>query len=323
MRRIFMLLMFALAIASISLKAENSGQMLYYPVVIGDGMPEASKKLLVSKMEQALMQYGYGSKDRADRFVMLAKCNVLQKDIAPITPPRISQKAEVTFVIGDVIENKTYASASVNVSGIGINETKAWQTAINSIKPSNPIFSKIFEEAYDKINMYYLENCTSIIDKARSLASTGRNDEAIAMLMSTPEICYECYEKAIKAAEVIYQEKIDNEGLALLSKAKHSWVASKDEKGAEQAIAFLNEIPIASSSFPEAEKLAKEIDSKISNDKEREWQLKLQQYDDEKEFRKQEQANTHRRSMAAIAAARSVAEKWAENQLETKIYYNW
>lgn len=323
MKKLLLFLLFSFAIVSISLKAENSGQISYYPVVIGDGIPEASKKLLVSKMEQALMQNGLGSMNRADRFVMLAKCNVLQKDVAPTTPPRISQKVEVTFIIGDVIENKTYANASLDLSGIGVNETKAWQTAINGVKPSNPIFSKIFEEAYDKISMYYLENCINIIDKARSLASTGKNDEAIAMLMSTPEICYECYEKALKAVEEIYKEKIDQEGSELLSKAKHSWAVSQDEKGAEQAMTYLNEISVTSSSFADAEKLAETIAEKISSDKEREWQFKIQQYNDELEFRKREQANSHRQSMESIAAARLVAEKWAENQPETKIYYNW
>ena len=86
---------------------------------------------------------------------------------------------------------------------------------------------------------------------------------------------------------------------------------------------FLNEIPLTSASFAEAEALANTISEKLSSDKEREWNLKLQQYKDEKEFREREQANTHAQSMATIAAARSAAEKWAENQPETKVYLNW
>lgn len=315
--------MFSSALFSMWLKAENSGHISYYPVVIGQDMPEASKKLLASKMEKALNQWGFGSMNRADRFVMLAKCHVIQKDIAPTTPPRISQKIEVTFIIGDVIENKTYASESLDLSGIGVNETKAWQTALNGVKPSNLVFSKIFEEAYDKISIYYQENCTNIIDKSRTLASIGKYDEAIALLMNTPEVCYECYEKAMKEVEVIYQNKIDSEGEALLAQAKNAWNASQDEKGAERAISYLNEIPVGSSVFTSAETLASTMAEKLTSDKEREWQFKLKQYNDEKEFRKQEQANSHRQSMASIAAARSVAEKWAENQPETKVYYNW
>ncbi len=305
------------------IKAENSSHISYYPVVIGKDIPEASKQLLVAKMEQTLMQYGLGSMNRADRFVMLAKCNVLQKDIAPTTPPRISQKVEVTFIIGDVIENKTYASTSIELSGIGVNETKAWQTALNGIKPSNPIFNRLFEDAYKKISNFYTENCINIIDRAKALDSIGKCEEAISLLMSTPQICYECYEKAMKEVEEIYQRKIDREGLALLTQAKHVWSVSPDEKGAEEAISYLKEIAVDSSSFIEAESFVQSIGDKLSTDKEREWQFKLKQYNDELELRKKEQANAHSLSLASIAAARRVAEKWAENQPETKVYYYW
>ena len=302
---------------------EISGKISYFPVVIGCDMPEASKKLIVSKMDQALTQNGLGSMSRADRFVMLAKCNVIDKNIAPTTPPRISQKVEITFILGDVVENKTYGSATIELSGMGVNETKAWQTALNGIKASNPIFKQLFEEASEKIAVFYAGNCESIIAMARTLASTGKSDEAIANLMAIPDICHDCYENAMSAVSEIYQSKVDDEGAALLAKAKNAWSASPDDKGADLAMSYLNKISVTSSSFPEAEVLAATISKKLSSDKEREWQLKLQKYNDDKEFRTREQANSHARSMATIAAARSVAEKWAENQPETKVYYNW
>ena len=303
--------------------AESSGKISYYPVVIGTDIPVASKKLITSKMEQILTQNGFGSNNRADRFVMLAKCSVLQKDVAPTTPPRISQRIEVTFILGDAIENKTYASLSIELSGIGTNETKAWQTAINGLKSTNPAFIQMFDDASEKIDSYYVENCESIIVRARTLASTGKCDEAIANLLSVPDICHDCYEKALATVSEIYQREIDNEGVSLLAKAKNAWAASPDENGAELAMSYLNEIPVSSASFAEAGILANRISKKLSSEKEREWQLKLRQYNDEKEFRSREQADSHARSMAAIAAARSVAEKWAQNQSETKVYLNW
>ncbi len=302
--------------------AEISGKISYFPVVTGD-MPEASRKFLVSKMEQALTQNGYGTLNRTDRFVLLAKCNVLQKDVTPTTPPRISQKVEVTFILGDAVENKTYASASIELSGIGINETKAWQTALNVLKPANPIFKEMLGEASNKIEAYYSEHCESIISKARTLASTGKSEEAIASLMAIPDICNTCYEKSMEVACEIYQNMIDAEGESLLSKAKNAWLVSSDEKGAELAMTYLNEIPVASSAFAEAETFAKRISKELSDEKERQWQFKLQQYNDEKEFRNREQANRHSYSMATIAAARSVGEKWAQNQPQTKVYLKW
>ena len=303
--------------------ADSTGKISYFPVLIGNDIPEASKKLIVSKMEQILTNNGFGSMNRADRFVMLAKCNILQKDVAPTTPPRINQKIEVTFILGDAVENKTYASTTLALSGIGINETKAWQTAINTIKPANPAFQQMFGEAAQKIESFYSESCESIISKAKTLASSGKSYEAIASLMSVPDICHDCYEKAMAAAGEIYQNKIDSDGAALLAKAKNAWAVSADENGADLAMTYLNEIPVTSASFSDAEELANVISKKMSSEKERKWKLKMQEYQDEKAFRDRDQANSHARSMATIAAARSVAEKWAENQPETKVYYNW
>lgn len=301
----------------------NSGKISFYPVVTGMDIPEASRKLIVSKMEQALTQNGLGSIGHADRFVMLAKCNVVQKDVAATTPPHISQRVEVTFILGDVVENKIYTSASMELSGIGTNETKAWQTALNTIRPASQTFKQMFDEASEKIESYYVGHCENIIAKARTLASTGRSDEAIANLMAVPDICSDCHEKAMSTVIEIYQNKVDGEGASLLTKAKNAWAASSDENGADLAMTYLNEIPVTSSSFAEAETLANSISKKMSSEKEREWQLKQRQYNDEKEFRSREQANSHARSMATITAARAVAEKWAENQSETKVYLNW
>lgn len=320
----YLLILLLTLLCIVNVKAsETSGNISYYPVATGKEIPEASKKLLVTRMEQILTQNGYGSMNRADRFVMLAKCNVLQKDVTPTTPPRISQKIEVTIILGDAIENKTYASAAIELSGIGINETKAWQTAINGLKATDPAIKQMFGEASQKIESFYSENCENIISQAKILASTGKSDEAIANLMEVPDICHDCHEKAILTVAEIYQSKIDSEGAALLAKAKNAWATSPDEKGADLAMSYLNEIPVSSSAFPDAEVLGAAISKKMSSEKERKWKLKMQEYQDQKAYRNREQANAHARSMAAISAARSVAEKWAENQPETKVYYNW
>lgn len=303
--------------------SDSAGKISYFPVETGVEIPDAARKLIVSKMDRILTQNGYGALERGCRFVMLAKCNVLQKDVAPTTPPRISQKVEITFILGDAIENKTYASATVELSGIGVNETKAWQTAVNSIKPANPVFKKMLEDASVKIEAYYAEQCERMIAESRTLASTGNYDEAIATLMSMPDVCSDCHKDAMNAVAEIYQKMLDSEGAALLAKARSAWAASPGRDGADIAISYIIDIPVSSSAFADAEKFAASIAEKLSSEKEREWALKLRQYDEEVEYRKRDQANSHAQSMAAIAAARSVAEKWDENQPQTKVYLNW
>lgn len=303
--------------------AKNDGKISYYPAVVGESIPETAKKSLIARMEQALTQNGAGSVDYADRFVMLAKCNILEKDVAPTTPPRVTQTIEVTFILGDVVENKTYASAAVELKGIGINETKSWQTAFNSFKPGSAQIKEMFALALTKIDAYYSANSDKIIAEAQTLAATGEYDRAIASLMSVPDINAACHTEALNEAAKIYKQKVDAEGAALLSRAKNLWAASPDYEGADKALACINSISPASASFTAAETLVNEISAKLSSDSEREWQQRIKEYNDEKEFRHREQSNAHARSMATIASCRSVAEKWAENQPQTKVYLNW
>ena len=322
MRTIILTLALLLGATSIAY-AQDSGKLSYFPVVTGKEIPEASKRALTAKMEQITAKNGYGSINHADRFLFVARCNVSEKDVTPTTPPRIRQELEITFILGDVVENKIYASESFDLKGIGINETKAWQTAINNLKPDNEKLSKLFEEAVGKIESYYRENCESIIAQAHAAASSGNYDEAIASLMAVPDICDKCHAKAMDEAVNIYQEKIDMEGTSLMKKARNIWAASMDQKGAKESLTYINSINPQSAAFSEIEALVNEISEKLSSDKQREWEQHIKRYNDEKAYRNREQINSHARSMATIAAARSIAEKWAENQPETKVYYNW
>lgn len=306
------------------LQAETTeGKISFYPVVVSNEIPESVKASLTAKMEQSITQNGYGTKDRADRFVMLAKCNVVEKDVAPTTPARITQTIDITFILGDVVENKTYASTEFTLKGIGTNETKAWQTAINGFKPTAKQMSEMFNTAFDKIESYYTANCQNIINNAYALAARGEYDRAISSVMSIPDIITDCHNKAQTEASAIYQQKINAEGEELLKKAQNAWAASPNNGGAEIALSYINSISPLSESFVAAEGLVKVIGDKISSDKEREWQQRVKQYNDEMELRKGEQSNAQARSLATIAACRSVAEKWAENQPQTKIYLSW
>ncbi len=323
MKKTIITLLLCILLSHPAVNGQDNGQISYFPVVVGADIPERAKQSLTAKMEQVLTQNGFGCASRTDRFVMLAKCNVLEKDVAPTTPPRITQTIEVTFILGDIVENKTYASSTFELKGIGTNETKTWQTALRAIKSGNPRFKDMFDEARGKIEDYYSDNCKKLIAEAQTMTSTGDYDRAIASLMSIPDICSDCHQQALSEVTKIYGQKIDAEGAALLSKAKSVWAAKPDSEGGCEALAYLSSISIGSSSFDDAEALVAQITEILSSDKEREWQQRLKEYNDDKEFRRREQSNSHTRTMATIAACRSVAEKWAENQPQTKVYLNW
>lgn len=306
-----------------TMSANNNDGISYYPVIAGLEIPESSRQSLMAKMEQIITKNGYGTKDHADRFVMLAKCNVLEKDVAPTTPPRIAQTVEITFTLGDAVENKTFASTSVELKGIGTNESKAWQTSFNQLKADNASIAELFRQANAKIEEYYSTNCQRIIDEARTLAATGEYEQALANLMSVPDICCECRRRAQAEAVSIYNRMTESKGAELLAKAKNAWSISQDSDGAKKALDYINSIPIESSSYAGAEELIDSISHKLSLDNERKWQLMLKKYEDNLQLQRSHELHNHQEQIASIAAAKSVAEKWAENQPQTKIYLNW
>ena len=319
MRTTIILFLLCLLTLDIHAYAGDDEKISCFPIISGDGIPDQAKKSLEAKMEQAISKNGFGSNTRADRFVMFAKCNIIEKDVAPTTPPRIMQTVEVTFIIGDVIENTTYASASFELKGIGTNETKAWQTAFSKLKADNPGLVSMFESASEKIESYYSANCKKIMSEARTFAATGDYDRAIYLLMSVPDVCGNCRYEALGEVTAIYQQKIDAEGAILLARANNAWAMSPGAEGAEDAMSYLCAISPISAAFGKAEELAAVIGDKVSSDKGREWKQRLKEYNDEKELRRREQSNRHVRSIATIAACRSVAEKLAERQPQIKI----
>lgn len=323
MKKIFLLIFLCLSLHTIQASKLNEYELSYYPVVVGNGLPEDTKLSLIAKMEQAMTQNGIGNLEYEERFVILAKCNVVEKNIVPTTPPRISQTVEVTFLIGDALENKIFASTTFDLKGIGTNEHKAWQAAFNNLKPSNSQFKDLFNTAKDRIEVYYSENCQNIIKQANTLASTGKYDEAIGLLMSVPEICKDCLNEAQATAITIYNNKIDTEGLELLSKAKNAWATNPTMEGAQTAISFHDKIPVNSVAFDQGQALVEAMSASIQSDKNREYEMALQEYKDKMEFQRKEQADSHARAMATIAACRFIAEKRAENQQLTKVYLNW
>lgn len=317
------LLLLILASFSIVGYAEVNESISYYPVVTGNDIPETVRQSLLAKMDKAIADNGYGSEARPDRFVLLAKCNILDKEVVPTTPPRITQTVGITFIIGDVIENKTFASASFEYKGIGIIEIKAWQTAISRLKPDNVSIHEMFQTANEKIDAYYASGCRKIIEEAQAMAEMGEYEKAISSLMSVPSVCTECSRKAQTEAVAIYDKMQEIRAGDLLAKAKNAWAVSQDMDGARNAMSYINSIPVDTESYAAAEELVKTITEKLSSDKEREWQQRVKEYNDNLQMRKTQSGHRHKERMASIAAARSVAEKWAENQPQTNVYLNW
>lgn len=241
-----------------------------------------ARNFLEDRMHQIITVNGISDNGLENRFAMTATVSILTKDVIAGSPTRISQKLEVTFYIKDVVENKTYGSATVKTVGVGLNENKSFITAFSNIKSGNPRIQDMISSTKAKIVEYYRTNIDRYISEAYTLVGQGRFDEALYNLGKVPDVCYDAYEKSMNATLDIYKKKIDSEGLVLFNKAKGVWAQSPNAEGAAEAITYLEYINILSACMPDVNMLLEEMKAKVKDDQKKAWEFKLRQYEDTK-----------------------------------------
>lgn len=249
-------------------------------------IPTEAANLLLNRMQKAIAADGFGDNDGLDRFAVVAKCDVLSKDIAPTTPPRVSQKLELSFIVVDIIENKIYESCEMTVSGIGTNETKAFGTAFQKVSPQNKDFKEMLSMAKTKIVDYYTNSCPAVMTTANTLAHNGEYDKAIFSLMSVPNVCADCFNQCQALASTIYQQKIDDQCSRLLEQAKSKWAASMTGTTAKEVAEIISQIDPRSTNFSQVESFRNSVSAKLAADAQRQWEFEMKKYDDNQQFKR-------------------------------------
>lgn len=262
---------------------------IYISVVQPDRneIPSEAGKQLERKMIQLLTSNGISSQDANNRFVITAKADITSKDIVASTPQRVSEKIDLTFIVGDMVENKIFETVTIPLIGIGTNENKAFISAINQVKPQKAELVEFLEHAKRKIVDYYAVRCSQIIKDAQKLASANNFDEAIYQLMQVPDIC-DC-SKECQNLMIEYTIKRNNAIAAqLYNEAKARWAASPTSEGASEVADVIARIPAGTSSQKNIDALIKSINNKLREDEKREWAFKMKQYNDAQKKEKRE-----------------------------------
>lgn len=302
-----------------------------------ENIPQEAAKQLETKLTQLLSANGIADTDPINRFVLTSKALVLTKDIVPGPPAKVSMNVEFVFMIGDVVENKVFETFSISTVGVGINENKAMIAAIKNVKPKNPEMIAFLNKAKDEIVEYYKLRCSQIKKDAEVVAAKHEYDKAIYSLMQVPDVC-DCAEECKSLAIVYGRERENFVAASLLNQAKAKWAESPNSTGAIAATDLLERISGGSASQKEVDALLKEISNKLKADEKKEWEFKMQQYQDKIEKQKRDDAarleqqranNAYReRQQAADNAARQqlietcrqVGLEYAKNQPKSVTY---
>ena len=274
-------------------------------------IPNNAKKTLKDRMQKIITKNGMGSAKNT-RFIMTANVRELNLEKSETAPVIYIYNLEVNLYIGDGIDGTLFSSCSLEVNAAGDSKEKAYMAALKKIKASDPQYQTFINEGKKKIVDYYTAKCDFIITKAQTKAKNQDFDAAIAELMQVPDVCKECYDKCMAAAQPIYQEKINQEGVKLLAEARGVWSAGQDVAAAEAAAAILAQVNPQSSAFAGAESLNAEMAKRVKELDKREWDFMLKQQQDEVDLEK-----------ASIKAIRDIGVAYGENQQPTTYNVVW
>ena len=277
-------------------------------------LPKEAKDQLENKLKQIATNYAMGGSIVNPRFIITANISVLTKDIVPGPPQMIAQNIEITLFIGDALENIKFSNLVVSIKGVGTNENKAFIDAIKNINTKNEKIEKFISEAKNKIIAFYAAQCALYITQAQNLKQNQKFDEAIYLLSQIPEVCSDCYFKANKELNILYNAKINHESATNLLNAKAIWAANPNEQGGQEATSYLMQINPRADCYSDANILLKTINKKLIAD-EKERLRREEEYEKRQQKIDAENAKTEAElEKQRINAYREVAVEYAKNQ---------
>ena len=260
-----------------------------------ENIPDVARANLETKMQRIISNCGLAS-SVADRFIMTARVDITEKEIN--TVGMIVQRMEITFIVGDVQEEKVYGTTTIQSMGVGETETKCFINAFQSIKPNHPTLKEFINKMKDDIVSYYSNNCQFIIQDADRMVGLQQYGEAIATLITVPRVCADCYAMCQAKAIEIFNMQIELEGKQLIQDARSAWLVKRDYDCATKALDILAKVNPTAECQTEANALIQDINTQLRKIEAAEaaaakarWEFKVRQYEDKYALDVQKQAD--------------------------------
>jgi len=237
---------------------DDFGRIALAPVLPDDlDMPSSAQRLLLSKLTQIATKNGMGAVAVDPKFMITATVDVISKDVTPTAPPMVAMNMDINLYIVDY-ENKTVLSSyTYSAKGVGKTDDKAFIQGIKNINPKSSKIRSFVKKGKNKIIEYYNTKCDVIIKEAQALDKQQKYEEAIAKLLTVPEVCQECYFKALNAIEPIYKRMIGEDCQEDVTAAK----TALENNDIETAKRYLMNIQPGTDCYDQAVDLAKQINS--------------------------------------------------------------
>lgn len=245
-----------------------------------EGIPASAVKMLKNKLDQVATKNGMGGSEVNPRFIITAAVNITTKDIIPGPPQMIAQNLDITFFIGDAVDNVKFSSTTFSLKGVGTNETKAFIAAFKTINPNKAELKELIEEAKGKIVAYYNSKCDFVKKEAATMVSQGNYDGAIYNLSLIPEVCQVCYYECLDLTTNYYQQKIDADCAKKLQESNAIWAGGRNGAAAQKCAEILKTVYPTANCQADLKAFNAKVSSKLAADEKKAWEFKMKQYED-------------------------------------------
>ena len=296
MKKIILLLVGLFSLFSVYAQTDGEPQLSVTPIMpeYGD-IPTEAQNFLLTKLQRVITSNGM-VENGGERFVLTPRVDIIESGVT--SAGMILLKMDVTFLLGDVLEDKIYGSATVPTTGIGDSETKCYVKAFQTLRPNHPELVKMFASAKEAIISYYNDNSESIIGEIDRMVVMGQFDEAMTKAITIPSICGEIYQQCQNKALEVYEakkaadkEEVNKMGLFLLQQARSAWAARSNYESAEEALDLLAQIDPYADCRSQADELLAQINNKLRATEQAQWEFTLKKYEDKLAMEKQKQAD--------------------------------
>lgn len=244
-------------------------------------IPAHAKGLIINKLTQAVSEKGMGGAGVSPRFLITANMELLTKDVTPTVPPMEAYTFQVYLYIVDFVDQNIVSSTSFTTKGAGSNSNRAYTNALRSVSLRNSNVDRFLDEGKRKIIEYYNSRCDFVIARAKSLATQNQFAAALNTLSSIPEVCKDCYMKALDEIGPIYQDMIDHNCQMMVNVANSVFAAQPNSDGAMMAGAVLSQIDPDSRCYGQSQSLISKMADKVLQDEQRDWSFMEKVYENE------------------------------------------
>ena len=280
-------------------------------------------KGLISKLGQIATAAGMSGKGFDDRFVITAHLQEIDCETTATYPPKTAVRTSVTIYVGDGVDGTLFSSYTKECKGVGDNREDAYASVVKKLQANDAGLLRSVQVGKERIVQYYNQVSGNIMKTAEADANAGHYEEAISALFSIPMACKD-YDAAQALIARYGSVALESGNMKLIADARAAWSSAPDVEGASKAMDILSQLQTPSAKvLAEAKKLSDEIASRLKTISDREWQLTVQQAQNEHKEQMAQIESDKQQNIALVSAAASVARAYYSSRPRVVYHVHW